>query len=261
MTDCGGEELAGPFRSARDLSPNWEGWSQILFWTHDEVGDNRQAKGEVTRLFGRAAIFATPKPESLLKRIVGIASNPGDFVLDCFAGSGTTAAVAHKMSRRWITVEKSPSTVEAFTRPRLEKVVTGDDPGGISESVGWKKGGGFRVLEVGPSMYEVQDNRAFLASWVAGGAFAEAVAAQFGYRPEYDGPFSGRKGRSRLSVVDGVLDAEVVRAVVSHLAEGERAVLVGRGATQDAHELLAALSPGSRLRKAPRDLVKRGVVR
>jgi adenine-specific DNA-methyltransferase len=87
------------------------------------------------------------------------------------------------------------------------------------------------------------------------------VAAQLGFRVECDGPFSGRKGRSRLSVVDGVLDAEVVRAVVSHLAEGERAVLVGKGATQDAYELLAALSPGSRLRKAPRDLVKRGVVR
>ena len=230
-------------------------------WTHDEVGDNRQAKGEVTRLFGRDAIFATPKPEKLLKRVVGIATNPADFVLDCFAGSGTTAAVAHKMGRRWVAVEKSPSIVAAFTRPRLEKVVSGNDPGGISESVGWQKGGGFRVLEVGPSMYDVREGRAFLASWVTNGAFAEAVAAQLGFRPEHDMPFSGRKGRSRLAAIDGVVDAEVVRAVVSHLGDGERAVLVGKGATPDAYVLLAALSPGSRLRKAPRDLVRRGVVR
>jgi len=74
-------------------------------------------------------------------------------------------------------------------------------------------------------------------------------------------PFSGRKGRSRLAVVNGVVDAEVVRAIVSRLDDDERAVLVGKGATPDAGDLLKSLSPGSRLRKVPRDLLKRGVVR
>lgn len=230
-------------------------------WTHDEVGDNRQAKAEVTRLFGRDAIFATPKPEALLKRVIGLASEPGDLVLDCFAGSGTTAAVAHKMGRRWVTVEKSPSVAGTFTWPRLEKVVSGDDPGGVSEAVGWKLGGGFRVLEVGPSMYEMHGGRAFLADWVTGEAFAVAVAAQLGFRFEQDGPFRGWKGRSRLSVIDGVVDTEVVKAVVAQLGDGERAVIVGKAAAPGAEELLSALSPGSRLRKAPRDLLSRAVVR
>ena len=248
-----------PFR--KRFESELGGLVPITLWTHDEVGDNREAKGEITRLFDREVIFATPKPERLLRRVIGIASEPGDMVLDCFAGSGTTAAVAHKMGRRWVTIEKELLTVETFTRPRLNKVVAGEDPGGVTAAVGWEKGGGFRVLEVGPSLYDVQEGRAFLAEWATNGAFAEGVAAQLGFRVEHDVPFSGRKGRSRLAVVDGVVDAGVVRAIVSRLDEDERAVLVGKGATPDAVDLLKSLNPGSRLRKVPRDLLKRRVVR
>jgi len=127
----------------------------ITIWPHDEVGDNRQAKSEITALFGRDNLFSTPKPERLLERIVRIASDPGDIVLDCFAGSGTTAAVAHKMGRRWVTSEREPETVSTFTRPRLEMVVNGEDPGGITEAVEWKGGGGFRQVRVGPSMFDL----------------------------------------------------------------------------------------------------------
>lgn len=80
--------------------------------------------------------FSTPKPEALLKRIIHIGSKPGDIVLDCFAGSGTTAAVAQKMGRRWVTCELLDSTFRDFTLPRLEKVVDGTDEGGISRSEG-----------------------------------------------------------------------------------------------------------------------------
>ncbi len=230
------------------------------FWTHDEVGDNREAKAESTRLFGRTSIFATPKPERLLKRVIQIGSGRGDIVLDCFAGSGTTAAVAHKMERRWVTVELSPQTVETFTRPRLEMVVNGDS-GGITDAVDWEKGGGFRVLVVGQSMYDLTNGRAFLAEWVTNGGFAKAVAAQLGFTVQDELPFCGVKGRSRLAVIDGVVDEQVIRAVVARLGDSERAVVVGKGATAEAGPLLKELSPGSRLRKAPRDLLKRGVVR
>jgi adenine-specific DNA-methyltransferase len=74
-------------------------------WLHEEVGNNREAKQEVTRVFGRDDIFSTPKPERLIQRVLHIATNPGDLILDSFAGSGTTGAVAHKMGRRWIMVE------------------------------------------------------------------------------------------------------------------------------------------------------------
>ncbi|MGC3000128.1 site-specific DNA-methyltransferase [Streptomyces sp. G35A] len=101
-------------------------------WFHEEVGHNRSAKAEIKSLVPGVVPFATPKPERLLQRIIHIATNPGDIVLDCFAGSGTTAAVAHKMGRRWVTSELIATTVETFTKPRLAKVVRGEDPGGIT---------------------------------------------------------------------------------------------------------------------------------
>lgn len=230
-------------------------------WLYPEVGHNQTGKNEVQALFPGTVAFATPKPERLIQRVIQIATGASDIVLDCFAGSGTSAAVAHKMGRRWVAIEKEPSTIETFARPRLEMVVNGEDEGGISKAVGWEKGGGFRVLEAGPSMYALEGDRVFLADWVTNGSFAEAVAAQLGFTAQSDPPFAGSKGRSRLAVVDGVVDEQVVRAVVSRLGDGERAVVVGKGATKDAGSLLKELSPGSRLRKAPRDLLKRGVVR
>lgn len=104
-------------------------------WFHDEVGHNRTAKHEINLLFPDINAFATPKPERLLKRIIEIATQPGDLVLDCFAGSGTTAAVAHKTGRRWITSELLPSTATTFTAPRLRMVVEGSDQGGVSTEV------------------------------------------------------------------------------------------------------------------------------
>jgi adenine-specific DNA-methyltransferase len=113
-------------------------------WRADEVDQTRRAKQHSQSLFPERPAFATPKPERLIERVLHIGSEAGDIVLDCFAGSGTTAAVAHKMGRRWVTAEVAPETVEAYTRPRLELVVKGEDPGGITEGVGWKGGGGFR---------------------------------------------------------------------------------------------------------------------
>ncbi|WP_084537965.1 site-specific DNA-methyltransferase [Nocardia puris] len=230
------------------------------FWTHDEVGDNRQAKAEITRLFGRSAIFSTPKPEKLLHRILTIGSDPGDIVLDCFAGSGTTLAVAHKMGRKWVGVEMSPSTIETFTQPRLEKLVLGDDAGGVTDALSWSGGGEFRCLTVGPSLYERVRERMLLADWAKGDEFAQAVAAQLGFNFEIDKPFYGRKGRTRLAVVDGVADDVVVRAIVSLLGEDERATVVAKATAPGAAETLRELSRGSRLLKAPQDLVRQGKV-
>lgn len=101
-------------------------------WMHADVGSNRTAKAETRVLTAGGGAFDTPKPERLLQRILHIGSNPGDLVLDCFAGSGTTAAVAQKMGRRWVTVELLEETVMTFIVPRLTKVVDGSDTGGIS---------------------------------------------------------------------------------------------------------------------------------
>lgn len=101
-------------------------------WDHSEVGSNGTSRNEVRRLFPDIPTFATPKPERLLQRVLSIGTNPGDIVLDCYAGSGTTAAVAHKMCRRWVAVEVSEKNITSFIRPRLLKVIAGDDPGGVT---------------------------------------------------------------------------------------------------------------------------------
>lgn len=101
-----------------------------------EVGHTDLAKKEISALFPAEIPFSTPKPERLLERIIHIGSNPGDIVLDVFAGSGTTAAVAQKMGRRWVTCELLESTFTTFTRPRLERVINDQDPGGITRTKG-----------------------------------------------------------------------------------------------------------------------------
>jgi adenine-specific DNA-methyltransferase len=121
-------------------------------WSYKDVGENRNARQEVMK-FNEGEPFATPKPERLLERILTLSSSPGDLVLDSFAGSGTTGAVAHKMGRRWIMVELGEHC-HTHIIPRLRKVIDGEDKGGISEAVNWKGGGGFRYYKVAPSLLE-----------------------------------------------------------------------------------------------------------
>ncbi|SED74157.1 adenine-specific DNA-methyltransferase [Burkholderia sp. WP9] len=121
-------------------------------WGYEEAGHNQESKLEVEKLFPGNP-FSTPKPEKLIKRVIEIATNPGDIVLDSFAGSGTTGAVAHKMGRRWIMVELGEHC-QTHIIPRLTKVIDGDDDGGITESVDWKGGGGFRYFRLAPSLLE-----------------------------------------------------------------------------------------------------------
>ncbi|CAK0768889.1 adenine-specific DNA-methyltransferase [uncultured Gammaproteobacteria bacterium] len=127
-----------------------EGFVPWTWWPHDEVGHTDEAKKEMHALFGKNDPFGTPKPERLLHRILHIATNPGDFVLDAFAGSGTTGAVAHKMGRRWIMIEQG-AHCHSHILPRLRQVVDGQDSGGVTEATGWRGGGGFRYFESEPA--------------------------------------------------------------------------------------------------------------
>lgn len=119
-------------RYKRFLTDVQEGFVPLTIWLRDEVGDNQEAKKEVKKI-DPISVFDTPKPERLLQRILTIATNEGDLVLDSFLGSGTTAAVAHKMNRRYIGVELGD---HAYThcKVRLDKVISGEDQGGISVS-------------------------------------------------------------------------------------------------------------------------------
>lgn len=124
------------------------------WWPHTEVGHSQEAKREVQALSPEIVPFDTPKPERLLQRVIKIATRPGDLVLDSFAGSGTTGAVAHKMGRRWIMVEVVENTCELHVLPRMKKVIDGEDKGGITAAVDWKGGGGFRYYRLAPSLLE-----------------------------------------------------------------------------------------------------------
>lgn len=130
-----------------------EGVVPWTWWPHDEAGHTDEAKRESQSLFGADNAFATPKPERLISRIIYIATNAGDLVLDSFAGSGTTPAVAHKMGRRWIAIELGDHC-HTYVIPRLKKVIDGEDGGGVTEEVEWKGGGGFRYYKLAPSLLE-----------------------------------------------------------------------------------------------------------
>jgi adenine-specific DNA-methyltransferase len=122
-------------------------------WTHSDVGSNRTSKAEIKNIFGGVKAFDTPKPEKLIQRVIALGSNLGDIVLDSFAGSGTTGAVAHKMGRRWIMIELGEHC-HTHIIPRIQKVINGEDQGGISKAVNWKGGGGFRYYRLAPSLLE-----------------------------------------------------------------------------------------------------------
>ena len=134
----------------RFLSEVQEGTVSKTIWHRTDVGDNQEAKREI-KAFNNDDVFTTPKPERLIQRILTLATNEGDLVLDSFLGSGTTAAVAHKMNRKWIGIELGEHC-HTHCLPRLKKVVDGTDQGGISKTVNWQGGGGFKYYYLAPSL-------------------------------------------------------------------------------------------------------------
>ena len=137
-------------RLKKYLSEMEGGLTPQSIWFHNEVGNNQEAKKEILQI-DADTVFDTPKPERLIHRILHLATLHGDLVLDSFAGSGTTGAVAHKMGRRWIMVELGEHC-HTHVIPRLQKVIDGDDKGGITDAVNWQGGGGFRYFTLAPSL-------------------------------------------------------------------------------------------------------------
>ncbi len=135
----------------RFLSEVKDGVTPMTLWTYQEVGHNQDAKKEVKEL-NLGEVFGTPKPEKLIQRIIQLATNENDLVLDSFLGSGTTAAVAHKMNRRYIGIEMGEHA-KTHCALRLKKVIDGEQ-GGISPSLNWQGGGGFRFYNLGETIFD-----------------------------------------------------------------------------------------------------------
>jgi adenine-specific DNA-methyltransferase len=165
-------------------------------WQHSEVGSNRTSKFEVKSLFPEQIPFSTPKPEKLLNRIIHVATNQNDWVLDSFLGSGTTAAVAHKMNRRWIGIELGDHC-HTHCLPRLKQVVDGTDQGGISNAENWQGGGGFKYYYLAPSLLKKDkyDNWIIDEQYNAD-MLAAAMAKHEGFKFSPDESVYWKQGRS-----------------------------------------------------------------
>jgi adenine-specific DNA-methyltransferase len=220
-----------------------EGFVPWTWWPSDEVGHTDQAKKEMHGLLGREDAFGTPKPEALIQRILHIATNPGDLVLDSFLGSGTTAAVAHKMGRRYIGIEMGEHAV-THCAPRLNKVIEGEQ-GGISKAVGWKGGGGFRFYRLGPPVFDEeghirQDIRfPVLAAHVW---FSETDRPWDGTRSSSEAVAQEKHGSPLLGIHDGRAHALLYNGILGDKRPGGGNVLT-RATLALIREEIAKLEP------------------
>ena len=226
-----GSDGSGVPRKKTYLSES-EGITPWTWWTNKEVGHNQEAKKENNALFGSNNAFDTPKPERLIERIIHIASNPGDLVLDSFLGSGTTAAVAQKMKRRWIGVEMGN---HAYThcKVRMDKVIAGKDPGGITKAQNWQGGGGYRFYEVAPTLInkdpfdEYVINEDYDANMLAA-----AVALHEGFRYQPDGDLFWKQSvgneNSYLFVTTRHLNSPYLDSIKDTMEEGEYLIIACR---------------------------------
>lgn len=225
-------------------------------WSKNDVGSNRTSKNEMRQLFPGASSFDTPKPERLIERVLNIATNPNDLVLDSFAGSGTTGAVAHKMGRRWIMVELGEHC-HTHIIPRLQKVIDGEDRGGISKAVNWQGGGGFRYYKLAPSLLEKDK----WGNWVISHGYNAAMLAEaacklegFTYAPS-DAVYwqhGDSTERDFIYVTTQSLTAEQLNALSEEVGS-ERTLLVLCGAFRGK----ADRWPNLTVKKIPRAVLRR----
>ena len=211
-------------RIKRFLSEVKDGMVATTLWLREDAGDNQEGKKEIKELF-EDSVFDTPKPERLIERVLTLGSNEGDIVLDSFLGSGTTAAVAQKMGRRYIGVEMGN---HAYTHcaVRLKMVVDGTDQGGISKAQNWKGGGGFRFYELAPSLLKEDKfgnlviNKEYNADMLAA-----AMAKQEGFTYEPSAEHYWKQGYSHESdyiyTTTQFMTVEGLAAIAEQMNEGE----------------------------------------
>lgn len=212
----------------RFLSEVKDGVVSMTWWPREEVGDNQEAKREIKSL-DFVSVFDTPKSERLIERILTIGSNPGDLVLDSFLGSGTTAAVAHKMGRKWIGIELGD---HAYThcKVRLDKVIDGEQ-GGISKAVNWQGGGGYKFYELAPSLLVPNEKIPSIKQINPEYTFeqlCEAICKIEGFKYKSEGILHGHSSEKRfIHIAKEFVNGEYVNSILSNLAEDESILIYG----------------------------------
>ncbi len=224
-------------------------------WLYDDVGHTQEAMLEQKAM--SSTPFGTPKPERLLRRIVHLSSDRNELVLDSFLGSGTTAAVAHKMGRRYIGIELGDHA-RTHCQPRLKKVVDGSDQGGISKAVGWQGGGGFRFYTLAPSLL----NRDKYGNWIISKEYnpdmlAAAMAKQEGFRYQPDEAIYWKQARSSekdfLFTTTAFLTAEMLDGIHSEMQPEESLLIACKAFQQECRNRHANIS----IKKIPHMLLGR----
>lgn len=226
------------------------------WWPHSDVGHTQEAKREVQALFPEIIPFDTPKPERLIKQVLQISTNEGDLVLDSFAGSGTTGAVAHKMGRRWIMVELGEHC-HTHIIPRLKKVIDGDDKGGVTESTGWQGGGGFRYYKLAPSLMKKDqwDN------WVINPEYNQEMLVEalcklegYTYTPSETEYWNHGKGSETdfIYVTTQTLTDQQLQAISEEVGEGRTLLIIASAWRSKNIERFENLT----LKKIPNSIIK-----
>ena len=208
------------------------GLAPMTWWTAADFGDNQQAKKEILELFNDEDAFDTPKPEKLIERILHIATNPGDLVLDSFLGSGTTMAVAIKTGRRSIGIEMGEHSA-TYCVPRLRKVIEGEQ-GGVSKAVGWQGGSGFRFYRLGPPVFDEEGH-------IRQDIRLPVLAAHVWFS-ETDRPWDGSGDSPLLGIQDGRAHALLYNGILGDKRPGGGNVLT-RATLALIREDIAKLAP------------------
>ncbi|MDQ8919159.1 site-specific DNA-methyltransferase [Acinetobacter baumannii] len=223
-------------------------------WEYSDVGSTQTAMSEQKSI--STVPFPTPKPERLLERIIHIATNPGDLVLDSFAGSGTTGAVAHKMGRRWIMVELGDHC-HTHIIPRLKKVIDGEDKGGVTELTGWQGGGGFRYYKLAPSLMKKDQ----WENWVINPEYNQEMLVEaicklegYTYAPSETEYWSHGRGSETdfIYVTTQTLTDQQLQAISEEVGEGRTLLIIASAWRSKSIDRFLNLT----LKKIPNSIIK-----
>lgn len=228
-----------------------EGVVPWTWWPSTEVGHTDEAKKEIYSLFGKNNAFDTPKPERLIERVLHIATNPGDLVLDAFIGTGTTCAVAHKMKRRWIGIEMGEQCYE-FCETRMKTVVDGED-GGISKDVNWQGGGGYKFFELAEPLLVKNTNLPIYQinpsyTW---DMVCEAICKIEDFTYEPSGEFQGYSSENRfIHITEEFVNTKYVMSVMKSLGNKQSLLIYCKKYQAD-----MILPENVEVKKIPKDLL------
>ena len=238
----------------REYAPDEPSRPYPTIWT--DVQTMRQAKAHQKTLLPNVEMFATPKPEPLLQRVIELSTDPEDWVLDSFAGSGTTGAVAHKMNRKWIMVELGEHCF-SHVIPRLKQVISGKDDGGITEATSWAGGGGFQFYRLAPSLL-AKDPR---GNWIISPKYdaamlANAVCKHEGFKFWPDSKTYWKQGHSSekdfIFVTTEFLTSERLDKIASQLKPDESLLICTK-----AFKVAKTKYPNITIKKIPQMLLGR----